>query len=439
MPFLNLLTVLRELDAHKIAIEFQRDCGIITTIDANEELQMIDKKAIKVKEALVKQYHVNKNGTPRKITYREDKNLYTTYISELRTSLSSRTLNELYDKLLKHYGLTIHDTSFRRIFFLALEEKEKTENPNSNTIKYTKNDFKRFISDSLANKDIRKITDVELKEYTQKFVINTHPTKKTFYKYKSVLNLAFDYAMDKDIISKNPVKKINNKVYKSALTPTHTCSETKIHSQKDIERIQAEVRRRMPMKRNKGYFINGYAILLSIETGMRAGELCSLRHEDVKDTYIHIHSQQLSEDLGKGKGTRYYYAGYTKNEKGISHGGRKFPLTNTIKALLGELKALQDELGIQSEYVFCHPNGEWIKTDAYETCLRRLCESLGLSVKNNHAFRMSLNSNVFIPAGLPVPERARLLGHSVETNLKYYSFAGKDNLDDICDLLNRIA
>ena len=48
---------------------------------------------------------------------------------------------------------------------------------------------------------------------------------------------------------------------------------------------------------------------------------------------------------------------------------------------------------------------------------------------------MSLNSNIFIPKGLPVTERARLLGHSVETNLKRYSFAGKGNIADICELL----
>ena len=62
---------------------------------------------------------------------------------------------------------------------------------------------------------------------------------------------------------------------------------------------------------------------------------------------------------------------------------------------------------------------------------------LGYNVTNNHSFRMSLNSNVFIGKyGLPATERARLLGHSVETNLRYYSFAGKDSLDDICAILN---
>ncbi len=105
---------------------------------------------------------------------------------------------------------------------------------------------------------------------------------------------------------------------------------------------------------------------------------------------------------------------------------------------MDELRALQKDLEIDSEYIFCHEDGEWIKTDAYETCLRRIMRSLDLPVTNNHAFRMSLNSNVFITrCNLPVTERARLLGHSVETNLRHYSFASKDGLEDVKTLLNQ--
>ena len=67
---------------------------------------------------------------------------------------------------------------------------------------------------------------------------------------------------------------------------------------------------------------------------------------------------------------------------------------------------------------------------------KSICRSLGFQVTNNHAFRMSLNSNVFIPLGIPVTERTRLLGHSVETNEKYYSYARKNLMQDICALLN---
>lgn len=50
---------------------------------------------------------------------------------------------------------------------------------------------------------------------------------------------------------------------------------------------------------------------------------------------------------------------------------------------------------------------------------------------------MALNSNVFIPLGIPVTERARMLGHSVETNLRKYSFAGKNSNGNILEVLNR--
>ena len=63
-------------------------------------------------------------------------------------------------------------------------------------------------------------------------------------------------------------------------------------------------------------------------------------------------------------------------------------------------------------------------------------KSLHLPVTNNHTFRMSLNSNVLIPLGIPVTDRTRMLGHSVETNLRHYSFAGKDNINDLKALIN---
>lgn len=127
---------------------------------------------------------------------------------------------------------------------------------------------------------------------------------------------------------------------------------------------------------------------------------------------------------------------HTKNEKGESEDGRDFPLTLKIKSILDELKALQEELDIHSEFIFCHEDGEWIKTDAYVTFLKRLCSSLGLKVTNNHALRMSLNSNVLIPLGISVADRAAMLGHSIETNLKFYSFAQKGYLGTVKDLLD---
>ncbi|MCI7129574.1 MAG: hypothetical protein MSA09_03230, partial [Lachnospiraceae bacterium] len=58
-----------------------------------------------------------------------------------------------------------------------------------------------------------------------------------------------------------------------------------------------------------------------------------------------------------------------------------------------------------------------------------------LRLSNNHAFRMALNSYVFVPMGLTPAERAKILGHSVQTNLNHYTFARSD--DFISDISNR--
>lgn len=222
------------------------------------------------------------------------------------------------------------------------------------------------------------------------------------------------------------------------MSATKHTAEEKIFSPEEIEKIKAEVYKRFTFtKKYNDYFINGYTILFSIETGVRVAELCSLKWADVRDIDIWIHTQQI-----QNADNEWEELPYTKNERLLppdARKGRYYPITNNIKSILDELKSKQEKLGIKSEYIFCHEDGDWIKTTAYQTCLRRLCRHVfgkDCDITNNHAFRMSLNSNVFIPKGLPVTERARLLGHSVETNLKRYSFAGKDNITDICELLN---
>ena len=86
---------------------------------------------------------------------------------------------------------------------------------------------------------------------------------------------------------------------------------------------------------------------------------------------------------------------------------------------------------------FAKRNGNYSTTVSYYESLYKVCKKLGLNLSNNHAFRMALNSYVFIPKGIEAPDRARLLGHSVETNLRHYTFArGDDYLDELCDILD---
>ncbi len=442
--FLNDLQAFRQLIELKKHIEQCVKYGTIDYADAAAQINMLKQKEYKLKEKLISQVHVKNDGTPRKIEYKNNLELWCTIMPD-RSRKFGKTKEILLDKLMEAYGLYVTDLKFETVFNRAIEHKDRTEAVNEDTLNYLKSTFRRFFAKEFADRDIRKIDSDMIAEYTLRILREaqtvdeqgvTHKLKKkAFLAYKSVLNITFQYALLKDIITTNPLLKLKNKAFYKECDCSKPVSDEKIFSEDEIESVEACVHSHMGFKRYHGYFINGYAIIFSIKTGVRVGEIPALKWSDVKENYIHIHAQQLSHKRKGGK--EYYYAGWTKDERGESKGGRKFPLTREIRELLDELKELQTRKGIKSEYIFCNEDGEWIKTDAYISCLHRLLASMGYDITNNHAFRMSLNSNVLdAKLDLRPAKRAELLGHSVDTNLKYYTYATKEDMDDLVNLFD---
>ncbi|SFO30054.1 Phage integrase family protein [Pseudobutyrivibrio sp. UC1225] len=426
------------LETQREFLNVQLSLGIIDTDGVSKELNLISKKEKDLRDRLVFMSHVTNDGKLRAISHHvpTQSNPKDYYITKMPAGkkIKATTYDGLLEKLYDYYTAGIKDYSLESVFNAALHEKAVTENPKENTIAKNRVDFNHYISKELAKKDIRKISDIDLKQYTQEWVNREHPKQKAFFSYKGVLNLGFGYAYAHKIISTNPVAMIKNKPYMKSCNTRKAKPEETILSPDEIDIIRQEVRYRMTKKKWGSYYINGYAVLFAIETGVRVGELCAIKWEDISEYSIHIHAQQLSK---KENGKKvYYYDTCTKNEKGISRDGREFPLTKKIKSLLLELKEKQMTLGIESEFIFCHEDGDWIKKDAYETFLRRLCQSKGFHVTNNHALRMSLNSNVLFPMGISVADRVAMLGHSIQTNLQFYSFAQKGYLENVRDILD---
>ena len=182
----------------------------------------------------------------------------------------------------------------------------------------------------MPKKDIRALTFSDIKEYTCLYVNSIHPTLSVFKSYKGILNLIFDYAVTNGLCKDNFARRIKNNNYYKSLSVSKR-SDEKIFSVEEIETIKTEVRKRMAYKKKyNGYFINGYAILLSIETGMRVAEICALKWSDISEKDIWIHAQQLWS-----KTKSWEYCPRLKHERLLTPDkdqGSNFPLTNNIKA-----------------------------------------------------------------------------------------------------------
>ena len=417
------------------SLQKQADLGIISPADAVMKITMNRNEKLDTIKKLVNGVHITRNGKLRSIKLHDATASYPNGYAY--TSLKggrivkAKTVDDLYERLYQHYfGVEVFTVG--KVFDLAIEEKRGTANLTAETIRKNENDYTRFFSDDLKERDITSVTVTDIKEYCQKLVNTTTISKKSFLGFKGILKLIFGYAMENGIINKNPIDTINFRVYLKSCVDRVKAVENEIFSQEEIETLTKDAESRA----ENTYYVYFFAMRFSILTGCRVGEIFSLKWSDIDfdSKLIHIHSQQLC--TFKDGSNHYYYAPYTKNERGISKGGRLFPLTNELHDLLVRLDQEQKELGIKSDYVFVHRSGEWVTTRQYQSYLRRICRKHGLQLTNNHSFRKTLNSAVFHKNGLSISDSAELLGHSEETNLRNYSYASRDHLERARNILN---
>ncbi|MCR4815474.1 MAG: tyrosine-type recombinase/integrase [Lachnospiraceae bacterium] len=417
-----------------------------------------------LKKEYVLKNHVNKNGTPKRIEQKIHDGK-TVWVTRLKDGSKKTALTEerLYDKLFTIYAVedpninldefksldNNHNYSVRAIFKKAFAEKaesfgftETTEGTVSsvNTLDRYRQDYDRFIDENFAKEDIRFLQPNDIKKYCIETLNRLHSETGEFVKYKAfkdhfkaVLRLIWGYADEHDICSDiiSNRNKFKTDDFKKLLDCSKPKAEEKAFDLKEIELIDEEIGKRMGQPGKYGIcYTNGYMFRLSRWTGMRVGELGSLKWSDInfsKKT-IHVHTQQLKNH----KTYEVINVPWTKAEQGNPSGGRFIPMFPQTIAILEELKEKQQLAGIKSEYVFANPDGSFISVDSqYIQFLQRISKKFGFGISNNHAIRIYFNSYVLVPAGVSLPNRAKILGHSEEVNLKYYTFEDREYLVDV--------
>ena len=108
-------------------------CGTIDYADAAAQINMLKQKEYQLKEKLISQVHVTKDGTPRKIEYNEISGLWKTMLPD-KKRLFGKTKEILLDKLMEEYGLYVTDLKFETVFNRAIEHKDRTEAVNEDTL-----------------------------------------------------------------------------------------------------------------------------------------------------------------------------------------------------------------------------------------------------------------------------------------------------------------
>lgn len=338
------------------------------------------------------------------------------YIDGKRKGIECWTEDELYEYLYDFYKSKEEIATFEDVFNMLMEHKM-----NLGRVEQTICEDKRrfaYISEALRKTPISDITEDDLRKWLVTDFLQMKPKKENLKKMIQLLKAVCNYGRSKKLLRENPAEFIDFKDYANQCDSETRSNEERSFSEEELQKLKAYALE---------HITNAHAIamLICMETGMRAGEIVALKMADISDGYIHVHDQQVRR-RDKNEHQQFLLAGYTKNERQNPKSGRWIPITSECA------KALQfaAELPGESIYVLHHKNGKPVIKDSYEQYLRRTCHSLGIETTHNHAFRVAFNARL-IADGIDGNDRSLILGHSAQTNERHYSFSDQRRLDRI--------
>lgn len=421
------------MDSMKLQSSVQEEltCGMIDALTAEEKVKILKKEIFEKKKLLVGEVHIGKRGNPLSMgKFNESKGLYIVKCVDGR-QLTSVSEEGLLDAMMEHYGLSLDSPLVKDIFARAIEHYERKHPGKSKTIYNYNLDYKGFISKDFAKLDIRKITKDWLEDYTLTLVTENNLKVSALKNFKTLLNLIMEQAICDGFIHENIAKSIKVKSFMSYCDQSlaHRKTEDVLYNESDLEIIFKD----MWDKVERYYAPYAYAVLLHAELGCRPDELICLKWNDFDliEGFVCIERQQIEERTPKQS---FRVVEYTKNEKGGSMGGRIVPLSTKAIEVLHKLKSKKEELGIISEWIFTNKDGKLLKKKGYFDFNTELHKKYGFRVHGSYAFRRGLSARLE-SAGIEPSERAAILGHSVETNLRHYTFAKPDYLNRVKNAL----
>jgi len=405
------------------------DQEMMVLLRRNPEIahRLIAMTNMKAKQLYVDSRHTQKISVLRtKDRYRNGHWTTYVYVNGKRKKVEKATEDKLYDFLFDFYhGQENRNKTYEEVFELFIKSKREFGRSELTIKDYQR--YHGFLDKNIKKKDIALITEDEIRKWFVMDFLTRNPKKEGMKKMLQQVQAVFSFGMEQGYCFSNPAKRIYARDYFKFCDLSTRSNEERSFSSEDIDKLRTYC---LGDRKNP----HAAMMLVAMETGMRVGELAALKHEDIEDGFIHVHRQQVIQFDSEDDTKRHWIdVEYTKNERTNPKGGRLVPITDRCQSALN----IALELPGESEYVFHHPDGRAVLKDSYLYYLRRRCKALGIKISHNHAFRVTYNAKL-IEAGVDGNERCLVLGHSMQTNERHYSFSDRRKAEDVRNKLNEL-
>lgn len=258
------------------------------------------------------------------------------------------------------------------------------------------NYISNHINPVIGEKELDELKTEHIQNFVRRLADNDKKklSPRTINFIFSMLRSVFEYAVEYGYIIKNPCLKIRLLKLKE--------KEIEIFNRAEQSKIEQTIIKSED-KRN-------IAIMVCLYTGLRIGELCALKWENInfdsgqlniKQSMIRIKNLDISENF-KTK--------LVLEEPKTVKSKRLIPIPDFLRLMLAEFKKESN-----SQYIFTLNWNKPIQPRTLQNIYKRLLEKAGVKYRNFHTLRHTFASRA-IELGIDVKTVSEILGHS-NTNI----------------------
>lgn len=338
-----------------------------------------------------------------------------------RRLIKARDRQALDDKIIEYYKAAENEPYIDTVFNewnnerLAYGEIEKQTYDRYGT------DFTRFFKDTKILKTKFKYIDEDmLEDFIKSTIRDKQLTAKAWGNLRILIRGIFKYA------KKKGYTKISITEFFGDLELSHRSFKKRYFTDEESVFTNKEIDMIVNYINNEPASIINLGIILAFQTGLRRGELSTLKLEDIKSGLLTISRTEVKHKDEKGH-TVHEVRDATKTEAGM----RDVILTDYAINTIRQIRLLNPF----GEYLFMK-DGVRCKGKAFTDKLKRICKNLGIKERSLHKIRKTYATQL-LNAGVSEKLIAKQLGHkSISTTKGYYYFNNQD-LDSAKNIITK--
>ena len=342
-------------------------------------------------------------------------------VDDKRKLIKRKKKSDLEDILVDFYRKEVEKPTIEEIFYEWNDRRFNLGKISSSTHERNEQIFKRHYADFGKN-HIKSAEPDDFEDFLEEQISKCNLPAKAFSNHKGITRGFLKRAKKRKFISWSPEimlddMDVSDHDFKKVIKE----NSQEVFDESDLPKMIAVMESDMDLK-NAG-------IMLMFLTGIRVGELVTLKHSDFNGNTFNIRRTETRIKKSDGKGYDYLVKEYPKTKAGI----RTAIIPETYQWLTVRLKCCNPF----HEYIFVDDGGKRMTTNVFRRRMERLCKKAHVVRKSPHKARKTYAS-ILLDNNIDNKMITDLMGHTDIQCTEIYYHKSRKSIERKAEALNNI-